>query len=158
MTFYFQFENTDCRIEHFLTNIFVLLLNLQHILNDYFAHKNLRLREFLILEYRLTLAWFRSSSVFRSSFAHKELQLWSSRAVILFLITRTLTYVVLKKIKEKLIARLNSELFTSICLALEIITVPRRILFGAFSIFLKRIFLCLSHQTHLLKNVIDQNF
>ncbi len=29
---------------------FVLLLNLQHISNDYFAHKNLRLREFLILE------------------------------------------------------------------------------------------------------------
>ena len=29
---------------------FVLLLNLQHISNNYFAHKNLRLREFLILE------------------------------------------------------------------------------------------------------------
>jgi hypothetical protein len=35
------------------------------------------------------------------------------------------------------------------------IKVPGQILFGAFSRVLKRIFLCLSHQTHLLKNVIE---
>jgi hypothetical protein len=70
----------------------------------------------------------------------------------------TLTYIVLKKIKEKLIIRLESEPFTSTRLALELITVPQRILFGAFSRVLKRIFLCLSYQTHLLKNVIEQIF
>ena len=134
-----------------------MLLTIATHSNNYFAHKNLRLREFLILEYRLTLAWFRSSLVVRSSFAHKNLRTWSSK-VINFLITRTLTYIVLKKIEEKSIARLESEPFTSTRLALELITFPRRILFGAFSRFLKRIFLCPSHRTHLLKNVIDQNF
>ncbi len=44
----------------------------------------------------------------------------------------TLRYIVLKKIKEKLIARLESEPFTSTRLALELITVPRQIIFGAF--------------------------
>ena len=46
---------------------------------------------------------------------------------------------------------MKSESFTSTRLAVELITFPRQILFGAFSRGLKRIFLCLSHQTHLLK-------
>jgi hypothetical protein len=50
-------------VELNILTFFVLLLNLQQILNDYFAHKNLRLREFLILDFRLKLAWFRSSLV-----------------------------------------------------------------------------------------------
>ena len=61
-------------------------------------------------------------------------------------------------LEEKSIARLKSKPFTSTRLVLELIMFPRRILFGTFSRFVKRIFLCLSHQTHLLKNVIDKNF